>query len=129
MLVFPIYISEGGHIECQFYSTIEPFGILEIQRYHMFEIATRIEDDTHFAQHHLHIGLNAVPIGGKTKSFYIEINSSLIVAGKKAPTIRSDDRIFGRCLMLCTIFSFFSLFFAGAQQLVQWHHHAALVIG
>ncbi len=27
-----------------------------------------------------------------------------------APTIRNDDRIFGRCLMLCTIFSFFLYF-------------------
>ena len=67
MLVFHIDIGESGYIECQFYSTVEPLGILELSGNHLFESITRIEDDTHTAQHHLHVGLDAVPIGSESE--------------------------------------------------------------
>ena len=83
MLVFLIDISEGGHVECQFYSTVESLRILKLPRDHLFESVTREENDTHVAEHHLYIGLNAVPIGGKTKGFRVEIDSRFVVAGEK----------------------------------------------
>ena len=82
MLVFFIDISEGGHIECQFYSTIDPFRILKLSREHLLESVTREEDHAHVAQRHLHVGLNAVPLGSETEGLCVEIDSSLIVAGK-----------------------------------------------
>ena len=88
---FVIDISEGGHVECQFYSTIEPLGILELPRDHLFESVTREEYDTHFAQRHLHVRLDAVPIGGEAEGLCVEIDSRLVVAGEKSHGVEFES--------------------------------------
>ena len=82
MLVFLVDIGEGGHVECQFYCTVEPLGILKFPSDHLFESVTWEEDDAHFTQRHLHVRLDAVPIGGESEGLRVEIDSRFVVAGE-----------------------------------------------
>ena len=92
ILVFPIYISEGGYIKCQFYSTIEPLRILKLLRNHLFEGVSGKEDDAHIAQLHLHVGLNAIPIGGEAECTCVEIDSCFVVVGEESYGIEGETR-------------------------------------
>ena len=91
MLIFLVNIGIRRNIECQFYSTIKPLGVLELPRDHLLESFTREEDNTHFAQRHLHVGLDAIPIGGETEGLRVEIDSRFVVAGEKSHGVEFES--------------------------------------
>jgi hypothetical protein len=104
ILVFLIYISEGGYIKCQFHCAVQSVWIIELTRDHLFEGISGEEDDAHIAQRHLHVGLNAIPIGGEAKGTCVEIDSSFVVVGEEPYGIEGETRMRSGFLSLFYLF-------------------------
>ena len=82
ILILFVHVSESRHVECQFHSAVEAFGIQEFLGDHLLEGLAWEEDDAHIAQCHLHMGLDAVPLGGEAEHLRVEFNGHLVVTGE-----------------------------------------------
>ena len=91
MLVFLIYIGEGGHIKCQFHCAVHSVWIIELTRDHLLESISGEEDDAHITQRHLHVGLDAIPIGGEAEGTRVEIDSRFVVVGEESNGVEFES--------------------------------------
>ena len=100
ILILFVHVSESRHVECQFHSAVETFGILEFLGYHLLEGLTGEEDDAHIAQCHLHIGLDAVPLSGEAEYLCVEFNGGLVVTGEQSDGVENESGR-GICFFHC----------------------------